>query len=80
MTCGELTASANPSVLLGSASFGVLGTTPSSFNTITLSLPVLWIRIQWGPWIRFRIQKGENDPQKLKGLINQFVNVLGVLF
>jgi len=54
MTCGELTASANPSVLLGSASLGVLGTTPSSLNTITLSLPVLWI------------QKDENDPQKQK--------------
>jgi hypothetical protein len=28
---------------------------------------LLWIRIciriQWGPWIRIRIQKGKNDPQ-----------------
>jgi hypothetical protein len=59
MTCGELTASANPSVLLGSASLGVLGTTPSSFNTIILSLPVLWI------------QKDKNDPQKKKK-VNKF--------
>jgi hypothetical protein len=25
-----------------------------------------WIRIQWGPWIRIRIQEGKNDPKKLK--------------
>jgi hypothetical protein len=66
MTCGELTASAKPSVLLGSASLGVLGTTPSSFNTITLSFPVMWIRIQWGPWIRIRFCNLDPDPEGQK--------------
>ncbi len=33
-----------------------------------VSKTVLWIRIQWGLWIR--IQVGKNDPQKEKRLIN----------
>jgi hypothetical protein len=25
-----------------------------------------WIRIQWDPWTRIRIQEGKNDQQKYK--------------
>jgi hypothetical protein len=31
---------------------------------ITCVADLDWIRIQWGPWIRIRIQEGKNDPQK----------------
>jgi hypothetical protein len=37
----------------------------SNGSQVTLNLSVLWIRIriQWGPFIRIRIQQGKNYPQ-----------------
>ncbi len=45
------------------------GSTSQKVTVPTVPVPVpvpQHCRIQWGPWIRIRIQEGKNDPQTTK--------------